>query len=291
MAGDQHGVVSRRQLLDLGLSRRAIQHRLTRGRLHLIANGVYAVGRSEVTRHGQWMAAVLSCGPSAMLSHGSAATLWGIGREHRGIEISVRVASPRRQAGLRVYRRPTLADRDVTSRDGIPVTGLVQALVDLAAVLAPHAVERLVNEADRLDLITPPALRRELESHRCEPGVRPLRLLLDKRVFRLTDSELERRFLRLVEKAGLPFPLTGQYVNGFKVDFFWPDLGLVVETDGLRYHRTPAQQARDRLRDQAHLAAGLTPLHFTHAQVRYESHYVRATLLAVMMRQRRVRDA
>jgi very-short-patch-repair endonuclease len=226
-----------------------------------------------------------------MLSHGSAAALWGIGREQRGIEVSVRVASPRRQSGLRVYRRPTLANRDVTSREGIPVIGLVQTLVDLAAALPPRAVERLVNEADRLDLIDPPTLRSELESHRCEPGVKPLRLLLDKRTFRLTDSELERRFLRIVEKAGLPFPLTQQRLNGFRVDFFWPDLGLVVETDGLRYHRTPAQQARDQLRDQTHLAAGFTALRFNHAQVRYEPHYVRATLLAVVRRLGRERGA
>jgi len=226
-----------------------------------------------------------------MLSHGSAAAVWGIGREHRGIEISVRVASPRQQPDLRVYRRPTLADRDVASRNGIPVIGLVQTLVDLAATLPPRAVERLVNEADRLDLIEPPALRRELESHRCEPGVKPLRRLLDERTFRLTDSELERRFLRLVEQAGLPFPLTGQYVNGFKVDFYWPDLDLVVETDGLRYHRTPAEQARDQLRDQAHLAAGYTALRFNHAQVRYEPRYVRATMLAVVRRLKHKRDA
>ena len=291
MARDQHGVVSRQQLLDLGLSRRAIEHRLARGRLHRVTNGVYAVGRAEVTQHGRWMAAVLSCGLDAMLSHGSAAALWGIGQEHRGIEISVRVASPRRWSGLCAYRRPTLADRDVTSRDGIPVTGLVQTLVDLAAALAPRTVERLVNEADRLDLIDPSTLRAELESHRCEPGVKPLRTLLDKRTFRLTDSELERRFLRIVEKAGLPFPLTRQAVNGFRVDFFWPDLGLIVETDGLTYHRTPSQQARDRLRDQVHLGAGLTPLRFTHAQVRYEPDYVRESLTAVMSRLERARAA
>ena len=99
--------------------------------------------------------------------------------------------------------------------------------------------------------------------------------MLDRRTFRLTDSELERRFLPLARAAGLPVPLTRQRVNGFEVDFFWPDLGLVVETDGLRYHRTPAQQARDRLRDQAHTAAGLTPLRFTHAQVRFEPGHVR----------------
>lgn len=157
--------------------------------------------------------------------------------------------------------------------------------------MTPRAVERLVNEADRLDLIDPPALRRELEAHRCEPGVKPLRGLLDERTFRLTDSELERRFLRIVEKAGLPFPLTGQSLNGFRVDFYWPDFGLVVETDGLRYHRTPAQQARDHLRDQAHLAAGLTPLRFTHAQVRYEAEYVRTTLLTVLRRRQLARGA
>jgi very-short-patch-repair endonuclease len=76
-------------------------------------------------------------------------------------------------------------------------------------------------------------------------------------------------------------------LNGFKVDFYWPDLGLVVETDGLRYHRTPAQQARDRLRDQAHTAAGLTPLRFTHSQVAYERAHVRRTLAAVGARLRR----
>jgi very-short-patch-repair endonuclease len=82
-------------------------------------------------------------------------------------------------------------------------------------------------------------------------------------------------------------PQTGQYVNGFKVDFYWPELGLVVETDGLRYHRTPAHQAKDKVRDQAHLAAGLTPLRFTHDQVRFEPQHVRSTLAAVATRLRR----
>ena len=108
-----------------------------------------------------------------------------------------------------------------------------------------------------------------------------LRRLLDRRTFRLTDSELERRFLRLVARTGLQPPVTGERVNGIKVDLLWPALGLVVETDGLRYHRTPAQQALDRARDQAHSAAGLTPLRFTHAQVRYEPERVVATLTAV----------
>ncbi len=111
-----------------------------------------------------------------------------------------------------------------------------------------------------------------------------LRTMLDRHTFRLSDSELERRLLTLARNAGLPSPLTGQWVNGFKVDFFWPDLGLVVETDGLRYHRTPAQQARDRVRDQTHATTGMTSLRFTHAQVCYDAPYVRSTLTAVVRR-------
>jgi very-short-patch-repair endonuclease len=90
--------------------------------------------------------------------------------------------------------------------------------------------------------------------------------------------------LRIVREAGLPPPQTQHEVNGFRVDFYWPEIGLVVETDGLRYHRTPAAQARDRQRDQAHAAAGLTSLRFTHAQVRYEPRHVVRTLRAVFER-------
>ena len=115
-----------------------------------------------------------------------------------------------------------------------------------------------------------------------EASLAKLRETLDRRTFTLTDSELERRFLPLARRAGLPQPCTQAKVNGFRVDFYWPDLGLVVEPDGLRYHRTPAQQAQDqRPRPEATLAAGLTPLRFTHAQVRFEPEHVHRTLAAV----------
>ncbi len=94
----------------------------------------------------------------------------------------------------------------------------------------------------------------------------------------MTDTQLERRFLPLARRAGLPQPLTQQWVNGYRVDFHWPDLGLVVETDGLRYHRTAAQQTIDARRDQTHTAAGLTPLRFSHAQVVYDAEHVEASL-------------
>ena len=247
--------------------------------------GVYAVGRPELTSHGRWMAAVLACGPGAVLSHGSAAELWGVRPGHSSpIEISVLVASEHRCPGVRTHRRTGLSGVDVTLHEGIPVTNVVLTLIDLACSLDARQLERAVNEADRLDLIDPSALRLALDAYAGRPGVARLRGLLDRRTFRLTDSGLERLFLSLVSQAGLPLPLTRQHLNGFRVDFLWPDLRLVVETDGLRYHRTPAQQARDHARDQAHLAAGFTPLRFTHAQVCYEADHVLSTLQAVARR-------
>ncbi len=225
------------------------------------------------------MAAVLACGDRAALSHSSAAALWRIGFEQRGvIEPSLPSPFQKRLPGLRVHRRPSLRPRDVTTEFGIPITTPIQTLLDMSLRLDRPGIERMINEADKYNLTNPPQLRKALEARAGEPGAAKLRRILDRRTFRLTKEELERRFLPLVRKAGLPVPLTGQIVNEFEVDFYWPDLGLVVETDGLRYHRTPAEQARDRLRDQAHTAAGLTQLRFTHEQVRYEPDHVLAVL-------------
>jgi very-short-patch-repair endonuclease len=274
--------VARRQLIALGLSEQAIQHRIGKGRLHQIERGIYAVGRRDLTRRGRWTAAVLGCGSRAALSHRSAAALWGIGTEgSAGIEISVPFASPRRRPEVLVHRRPKLRPTDVTVLDGIPVTLPVRTLIDLATRLKPAALDRAINEADRLELTDPEALFAALDAYPGQRGVGALRALLGDRSFRLTDSELERRFLPLATRAGLPMPLTGQQLNGFKVDFYWPELRLVVETDGLRYHRTPAQQERDRIRDQTHTAAGLTPLRFTHRQVCSEPRRVVAVLRSV----------
>jgi very-short-patch-repair endonuclease len=278
LAARQHGVVTRSQLRALGYRPDEIDRRVRRGRLHRVHRGVYAVGRPGLTPHGTWLAAVLSCGPHAALSHGSAAALWRIRRTSGPREVSVPRRVLRRHAGIVVHRRTAF---EATTHDGIPVTTPVCTLVDLAASLSPESLEAAVNEADSLDLVNPEQLRSALDAVGPRPGVAALRRMLDRRIFVLTDSELERLFVPLVRQTGLSRPQTGVWVNGFRVDFYWPDLGLVVETDGLRYHRTPAKQARDRRRDQVHTAAGLTPLRFTHAQVRYDPRHVVATLDAV----------
>jgi very-short-patch-repair endonuclease len=284
LARAQHGVIALVQLLELGYTMSAIKHRIAKGRLHPVRRAVYAVGRPEITRKGEWMASVLSCGRGALLSHGSAAALWRI-RDERdpAIHVSIQSGGVRCQTGIVLHRRGALED-DADRCSGIPVTTPVRTLLDIALQLSPYELEAAVNEADKLDLVDPERLRLELEERRGQQGVRPLRALLDQATFTLTDSELERRFLRLVRQAGLGKPQTQPRVNGFRVDFYWPELGLVVETDGLRYHRTPSQQARDRVRDQAHAAAGLAHLRFTHWQVRYDPHAVGRTLAAVARR-------
>ena len=286
MAAPQRNLVTRAQLLGLGLDDDAIAHRVRTRRLHRVRRSVYAVGRTGGDRLDAVMAEVLSCGPRAVASHLCAAGVLGIRALPVVVEVSVPADVRVRPPSVRVHRRNALRPEDVTRRHGVPVTAPIQTLIDIATRLGRDSLEAAINEADKLDLVDPETLREALDDHAGQPGVVPLRKTLDRRTFSMTDTELERRFLPIARRAGLKKPQTQVWVNGFKVDFYWPDLGLVVETDGLRYHRTPAEQAKDRVRDQTHLAAGLTPLRFTRAQVRYDPWYVEEILGQVARRLR-----
>jgi very-short-patch-repair endonuclease len=228
------------------------------------------------------MAAVLACGDDAVLSHRSAAELWGFGYEEAGrIDVSIRRKSRITRKGIKVRARPSLDARSVVRRFGIPVTRPVQTLIDLATELKPLRLERAVNEADKLDLVDPETLRRDLDAYGGMPGVRTLRTMLDRHTFRLSDSDLEIYFRPLALAADFPLPLTKHRVLGYETDFWFPDHGLVVETDGLRYHRTPSQQARAAKRDQKHTAAGLRVLRFTHWQIAHAPNEVTDVLRQV----------
>jgi very-short-patch-repair endonuclease/predicted transcriptional regulator of viral defense system len=283
----QHGVIAHRQLRELGLGRSSIRWRVKSGRLHPVRRGVYAVGRPETSPHGRWIAALLACGRGAVLSHGSAAALWGFGSEPRGlVEVSLPAGMRSRRPGIRVHRRARLGPDQVAEHEGVPVTAPIRTLIDQATRLAPGQLERAVNEADKLERVRADALYAALDSHSSEPGVGALRRLLDPLHFRLSDSELEKAMRPLAKRAGLPVPETKAWVNEYEVDFFWPELGIVVEADGLRYHRTASQQRRGLERDQAHIAAGLWPLRFSHWQIAREPAYVRKILRQVAARAR-----
>mgnify|MGYP001494944741 CR=1 FL=1 len=282
----QHGVVTRQQLLELGMHPSLIDRRLAAGRLHRVWRGVYAVGRPQLSKEGRWIAAVLACGPSAVLSHVSAAALWRLRTErasdpaHVSVLASVRIGRP----GIRIHRPAHLAARDITSRNRVPVTRPARTLIDLGSMLGPAQLEAAISRAGKEGLVSPEQLESTLLRCSSLRGAGAVRRILDRYDFVLTANALERAFVPLATRAGLPPPLTGREVNGFEVDFFWPELGLVVETDGLQWHRTPGQQVKDRQRDQAHTSSGLTPLRFTHWQVAHEPDYVVETLRAVAAR-------
>lgn len=301
----QYGVVSRRQLLAAGMGEEAIRHGLASGRLHKLRPGVYAVGRRAAGQRGHWTGAVLACGPGAMLSHGSAAALWGIAKaDQPPIDIVVPADVRRRAGGVRIHRRaatPVRLERAaVRARienpadwrpfgralllraelDGIPVTGPSVTLVDFASRSPLGEIEAAVNEADHRRLIDPETLRAVLDLLPGRPGLVKLRRLLDSATHTLTTTQLEHRFLPLVEKSGLPRPTTQRHLGRDRVDFYWPELGLVVETDSLRYHRTPFKQSADKRRDNRHARSGLLTLRFTHTHIAFEPHYVLSELRA-----------
>jgi very-short-patch-repair endonuclease len=223
------------------------------------------------------MAAVLACGKHALLSHLSAAAHWGIVRRAPGaIHVTVPAGQAPRRPGIKVHRR---AGVTATSRDGIPLTGIVDTLVDIAPDLSDTHLERAINEAVNRDLIDPERLRASLPRGR--PGVRRLTRLLDRSTYVTTETILEQRMLRIALRAGLPKPEAQRQLGGARVDFVWPALKLIVEADSLRFHRTTLQQQADGLRDQRHAAAGFLPLRFTHYQIMFEPDHVERTLRAV----------
>ena len=169
-----------------------------------------------------------------------------------------------------MHRRKRL---EATLENGIPVTTPSQTVIDLAPALTERELERLIGEADKLDLAHPGAQREAAVAHGGVGGS-IVRKLLDKRTFLLTDSDLERRFIPIAERAGMSTPETQVILNGYRVDFFFRDENVVVETDGLRYHRTPTQQKKDRVRDQELTVAGVRVLRFTHEQVAHEPDHV-----------------
>jgi predicted transcriptional regulator of viral defense system len=156
LAAGQPGVVARAELVELGLGRRAIAHRVANGRLHVVHRGVYAVGHARLSRAGRWMAAVLAAGPGAALSHRSAAALWGIRDTSRS---SIEVIAPRqcRRPGIDAHRISLEAD-EVTTERGIRVTTVTRTLLDLAEQLTPQQLERAIHEAEYHRLTSPVSL-------------------------------------------------------------------------------------------------------------------------------------
>jgi hypothetical protein len=273
LATSQDGVVARPQLLAFGLGAKAISYRVRIGRLVVLYAGVYAVGHRALTREGRWRAAVLACGPSAVLSHFDAAAHHGL-MANRGAHIHVTTSArsgrvPDR-ARVRLHRVGTFRAWEGALTEGIPTTTPARTILDLSALLRPRQLEDVIAQADRRGLFDLRATTRCLDEHPRQPGAPALRRLLalfDEQAPADARSPLEVAFLQLCDDHGLPTPQVNQRLAGHMVDFAWPTQRLVVETDGYAYHSTPTAFASDRLRDQHLTLAGYTVLRFTYNQV------------------------
>jgi very-short-patch-repair endonuclease len=292
LAARQHGVVSTHQLLHLGLTRSAVNKRATAGRLHRLHPGVFAVGHPIVSTEGAYMAAVLACGPNALLSHRSAAALWQLRRSVRS-RIDVTAPGRRRRAlgRIEVHRTRTLTPSDATRVKNIPCTSLARTLVDLAEVVDRRALERACEQAEILDLFNADAVEDALTRVRGRHGAPKLRAVLGAAVPgpTLTRSELEERFLALCRAARLPHPEVNAWIaldggEGAEADFLWRAEALIVETDGHATHGTRRAFERDRRRDQRLQLAGYRVIRFTWRQVVGDPAGIAATVKGLLAR-------
>lgn len=288
IAARQRGVIGLRQLKRLGLTASGVRDRVRTGRLHRVHRGVYAVGHPVLSLEGRWWAAVLACGDDAALSHRSAGHALDVRRTDRfAVDVTVATGS-RSRRGIDVHRS-ALTPADITFIDGLPVTTVARTLLDLGDVLDLRGIERALEQADRLRILDLADVRRVLAGANGRRGAGLLATairLYDPDMTR-TRSELERMFLRLCRRAGLPAPVVNDEVDGVEADFFWPELDLIVELDGNETHGTRAAFERDRRRDQRHAVAGRRTIRVTYRQLEREPGNVETTLRALACGTRR----
>lgn len=281
LATAQHGVVALPQLRALGLSPSAVRSRVAAGGLHRVHRGVYAVGHPLLSLEGRWTAAVLACGPKAVLSHRSAAALWELRTSVRTPTDVTAPRDPRRACGqIHCHRARTLPRTDVTERRGVPCTTVPRTLLDLAETVDRRSLERACDQAEVLRLLDVRAVRDLLDRAHGRRGVPLLRTVLGKYDIGegLTRSELEERFLAICARTRVPRPQVNAWLtvggHAMQIDFLWSPQRLVVETDGYRFHSSRRAFESDRRRDQSLALAGWTVLRFTWRQVARDPHDV-----------------
>jgi hypothetical protein len=248
IAERQHGIVAMRQLIALGFSKEMVRARVRAGLLIPLYRGVFALGHRRISRHGEWMAAVLACGPGAVLSYGSAAHLWGIRGSYGPIEVT-RVSGHHRPHGVRLHQTRSLPDEDMDEHAGIPVTSLPRTLVDEASRLDDQQMERALVEADRSGRLRWPQLDQVLDRSNGRKGVGRLRRLAQDVNPNAIDvrSPLEVDFLALCRRFKLPPPQVNVLIEGCLVDFYWPQARLIVEADSYAHHANRPAFERDHV--------------------------------------------
>jgi very-short-patch-repair endonuclease len=267
LAGRQRGLITHRQLLGLGVSSSAIGRAVARGRLHPIHRGVYAlVERRALPPLAAEQAALLACGRRALLSHASAAALWGLSPSPPGPVTVTLVGTEkgRSRPGIVVHRVRTLDRGDARRRSSLHVTSPARTLLDRAPDLEARALERELDEALVRRLTSRTAIAETLARSPGRPGCARLRALVEpERDTTFTRAESEERMLALLRRGGLPMPECNARMHSIEVDFLWRDERVIVEVDGWASHGTYAAFERDRRRDTGLENDGWRVLRFT----------------------------
>lgn len=286
LAKEQYGVVSVRQLADLGYSKDDIGHAASTGRFHSVHHGVYAIGHAAVSRQGRCIAAVLSCGDGALLSHRSAGWLWGL-TSRFATPVEVTAASPRQsRRAIRVHSAEALTPDDRAWTEGVSTTALPRTLLDFAAV-DPRFIGRALDNAQRLGLLDLIAIDALISRSRGFRGVARLReALVIHRPSAFTRSDLERRFLELVRRADLPLPAMNFFAEGHELDAYWPAERFAVELDTYDYHGGRVAFERDRLRQEDLKLAGIEITRITGARLDREPEAVMNRLRRLLTQRR-----
>jgi very-short-patch-repair endonuclease len=265
----------------------AIDRRVRRGRLHVVHRGVYAVGHRVLSPRGRWMAAVLAAGPGAVLSHRSAAALWGIRPTSRArVDVTVR-RSRRARPGIDVHSAD-IRDDETTTVDGIPVTTVARTILDLAAVVPAHHTERAINEAEVRRLAETPSLGALVARYPRRRGTRTInRILETSRIGQdVTGSELESRFLAFLDAHGIPRPEVNQHIHIgdqlIEADCLWRAQKVIVELDARSTHDTETAFEDDRAKDRAFQVAGYRPIRVTWRQLHQQRPMIAADLNALL---------
>lgn len=292
LAARQHNVVALAQLVELGLSEKAVSHRIAAGRLHLIHRGVYAVGSPRLSAEGHLMAAVLACGPAAALSHRSAASHLGVLPDARMVDVTAPGRRGRSIDGIRAHAC-ALTPADLTEIDDIPCTSLARTLLDVAGAVQEHRLRSALRQAEILGLLDVREVEAAAQRVSRPRGVVTLRRLIAEFDPDLlyTESELEGRFLALCRSSGLPAPEINVpiRIGGLQLrpDCLWRRERLVVELDGARFHSTPSAVERDKRRDQRLLLAGWTTVRCTWSQVEREPDELAETIRGLLVQRAR----
>jgi very-short-patch-repair endonuclease len=271
VAGRQHGVISRDQLLELGLGKDSVDRRLSAGRLIPIHRGIYAVGHRNRSWESIWMAAVLAGGEGALLARRTASAAWGIRRSEGRPEVAI----PRQRRARRgiVFHRSRVPADERTTHNGIPITTVPRTILDMATVLDVRGIERAINEAEIKRLWDELSLHDLLHRYRGRPGTGNLRAALRKRSegATATKSDLEELFIAFADTARLPRPETNVHIEGIEVDCAWRKQRVIVEVDSWEIHRTRAAFERDREKSRVLQAAGWRCVPITYLQLNHAS--------------------